>query len=99
MEHVKELLEALDKALNRLARKNAVLAKPLSVEGHHLVTLCELSLGFGGGGGKGEGDVDTAKGKGIAVGTGGGAGGGARAAPVAVLVVTGKTVRLQQLNG
>jgi uncharacterized spore protein YtfJ len=99
MEHVKELLESLDKALSKLARRNAVLTKPVSVQGHHLITLCELTLGFGGGGGKGEGDVETPKGKGFAAGTGGGAGGGAKAAPVAVLVVNGKQVRLQQLNG
>jgi uncharacterized spore protein YtfJ len=93
MEQIKKLLAALSERLAGLARRNAVIAKPLSVGERHVVPLCELTLGFGGGGGTGEalsGEAGPPH-----KGTGGGVGGAARAVPVAVVVVDGGKVRLE----
>jgi DegV family protein with EDD domain len=73
--------------LTKLARGNAVVAKPLSVGDRHIVPLCELSLAVAGGGGSGE---SLEEGPESGSGTGGGAGGAAKANPVAILVVDGK---------
>ena len=81
MKHVHELFAAVSARLAALTKRNAVVARPVSVGDRHLLTLCELKLGFGGGGGVGEGgDPGSGEGK----GEGGGAGGGARATPVAL---------------
>jgi uncharacterized spore protein YtfJ len=97
MKHVKELFAAVSDRLARLARGNAVVAKPISVGDRHVIPLCELSVGFGGGGGIGEGEPDKPGGEPMS-GTGGGAGGGAKATPVAVLVIENGKVRIEQLG-
>lgn len=95
MKHLKDLFEAVSTRLKALAQRNAVVAKPISVGDRHVVTLCELSLGFGGVGGSGEGEED---GQGGGKGSGAGAGGRAKACPVAVLVIDGNEVRLEELG-
>lgn len=95
MRYLKELLGSVSERLTGLAKKNAVVARPVSVGDRHVLTLCELRLGLGGGGGEGEGSENGgASGK----GTGLGAVGGARATPVAVIVIEGGKARLQSLG-
>ncbi len=84
MNFVKDLFTAVSDRLTALTKRNAVVARPVSVADRHILTLCELRLGFGGAGGEGEG---TEPGKGAGKGSGLGAGGGAKATPVAVLVI------------
>lgn len=95
MEELKELLGKLKPQLTRLLRKNAVVAKPISIGDRHVVTLVELGLSWGAGGGKGEGESE---GEGPGKGVGGGSGGGARSAPVAVVIVDGDNIRLESLG-
>ncbi|MFO0745992.1 MAG: spore germination protein GerW family protein [Myxococcota bacterium] len=95
MRYVKEMFEAVTGRLKALALRNAVVAKPISVGDRHVLTLCELSVGFGGVGGRGEGQEE---GQGSGTGGGGGAGGRAAACPVAVLVIEGGKVRLEHLG-
>ena len=89
------MFEAVASRLKAMTLRNAVVAKPISVGNRHVLTLCELSIGYGGIGGSGEGQED---GEGRGQGTGGGAGGRARACPVAVLVVEDGKVRLEHLG-
>ncbi len=99
MKHINELFSAVTEKLQGLARKNAVVARPISVGERHVVPLCELSLGFGGGGGLGEGDAAGAEaGDGTTAGVGGAAAGGAKAAPVAVLIIENGKARLDNLG-
>lgn len=95
MKYVKELFEAVAGKLKAMALRNAVVAKPISVGDRHVLTLCEIGVGYGGVGGRGEGQEE---GQGRGTGGGAGAGGKAMACPVAVLVVEGKKVRLEQLG-
>lgn len=95
MRQVKELFEAVTARLKALTLRNAVVARPVSVGERHVVTLCELSVGFGGIGGQGEGQDDA---QGGGKGFGGGAGGRARVCPVAVLVIEQGKVRLEHLG-
>ncbi|MFN3196942.1 MAG: spore germination protein GerW family protein [Bradymonadia bacterium] len=95
MKHVQAMLEAVTGRLKALAQRNAVVAKPISVGDRHVLTLCELSIGFGGAGGAGEGEESS---HGGGKGTGGGAGGKAAACPVAVLIVEDGKVRLEHLG-
>lgn len=96
MKAIKEIISKLSGQLDKLAKGNAVVARPISVGDRHVIPLCELSIGFGGGGGTGEGTNEDA-GKGSGSGTGAGAGGGAKATPVAVLVIDGGRVRIESL--
>ena len=96
MEQIKKLLATLSDRLAGLAKRNAVVAKPISVGDRHVVPLCELALGIGGGGGRGEATSGEAKAP--HKGTGGGAGGAARATPVAIVVIDGGKVRLESFG-
>ena len=97
MKHVKEMIEAVTKRLDGIAKGKAVTANTISVGDRHVIPLCELSFGFGAGGGEGEAcDSDTGAGSGK--GVGGGAGAGVKATPVAVVVVEGGKVRLEKLG-
>lgn len=96
MEQVKQLLLALTAKLQGLAKSNAVVGRKISVGQRHVVPLCELSLGMGGGGGTGQGG--DAPGKQDSKGAGAGVAGAAKATPVAVIVVDGGTVRVEQLG-
>ena len=95
MKHVLELFGTVSERLERIAKGNAVVAKPISLGDRHVIPLCELSVGFGGGGGVGEGTGDE---EGPMTGTGGGAGGGAKATPVAVLIIENGHVRIENLG-
>lgn len=92
---IKAMFEAVSARMKALTERNAVVSKPISVGDRHVITLCELSLGFGGLGGSGSGEED---GTGAGSGTGAGAAGRASACPVAVLVVEGGKVRLDELG-
>lgn len=94
MRHLTEMFDAVAERLRALARRNAVVARPVSVGDRHVITLCELSLGFGGGGGSGEGQEGDQGG----AGTGAGGGGRASACPVAVLIVDGDKITLKELG-
>jgi|JI10StandDraft_1071094.scaffolds.fasta_scaffold746823_1 uncharacterized spore protein YtfJ len=95
MKNLKDLLATVSSRLTGLAKKNAVVARPISLGERHVLTLCELRLGLGGGSGEGEGTENAgASGK----GTGLGAAGGARATPVAVVVVENGKARIQSLG-
>jgi len=52
LQQVKALFAAVSERLTLLTRRNAVVAKPVTVGERHIITLCELRLGFGGGGGE-----------------------------------------------
>lgn len=95
MKQMKEMFEAVAGRLKALALRNAVVAKPISVGQRHIVTLCELSVGYGGLGGQGEGKEE---GQGGGRGQGGAVGGRAAACPVAVLVIDGGKVRIEHLG-
>jgi len=95
VKHVKAMFEAVTARLKGLVLKNAVVSKPISVGDRHVVTLCELSVGFGGFGGQGEGAED---GQGKGAGQGGLAAGRAAACPVAVLVIDNGKVRIEHLG-
>ena len=95
LQQVKALFATVTERLKLLTRRNAVVAKPVSVGERHIITLCELRLGFGGGGGEGEGGEN---GQSLGKGTGGGAGGMARACPVAVIVIDNGKARLESLG-
>ena len=93
MEGVKKILEVVRGRLSRVALKDVVVSKPISVAARHVVVLSEVSYGFGAGGGSGD-----EKGKRASRGSGVGGGGGAKASPVAVLVVDGDKVRVEKLG-
>ena len=95
MEPIKKLLEAIQARLSRVALKDAVVSKPLSVAERHVLVLSEVSWGFGGGSGTGENAENH---RGPAKGSGGGAGGAAKTSPVAVLVVEQGKVRLERIG-
>lgn len=95
MKHLKDMFEAVTDRLKGLVGRNAVVAKPISIGDRHVLTLCELSVGFGGAGGIAEGG-ETGQGQGN--GAAGGAGGKASACPVAVLVIEGGKVTLKELG-
>lgn len=95
MLHLKELLQSVTDRLTGLVKKNAVVARPISIGERHVLTLSELRLGLGGGEGGGEG---TENGGVSGKGTGLGGGGGARATPVAVIIIEGGKARLQSLG-
>lgn len=97
MKHVKELFAAVGERLAKLAKGNAVVAKPISVGERHVIPLCELTVGFAGGGGQGEGEPLTPGDQPMS-GLGGGAGGGAKASPVAVLIIEDGKVRVEPLG-
>lgn len=84
----------------RTARPDVVFGQPIERDGVTLIPCCEVALGMGMGGGSGTnptparrdmpGDQTTSgSGEGI------GAGGGARGRPVAVVVITQGTVRVE----
>lgn len=98
MEDIDKLFEAVSERLTKMARANAVVAKPISVGDRHVIPLCELSMGFGGGGGAAEGEGETKEGAGAGEGQGGGAGGGAKAGPVAVVVIDQGKVRVEKIG-
>lgn len=104
MEQVKKLFGALSKHFDKLARANAVVARPVSVGDRHVVPLCELSLAFGGASGEGEAWLEEQKPGSKQVtthnpsGTGGGALGAAKTKPVAVLVLEEGKVRLELMG-
>jgi uncharacterized spore protein YtfJ len=93
MEGVKRILDVVRGRLSRVALKDVVVSKPISVAERHVLVLSEVSYGFGAGGGSGD-----EKGKKASRGTGVGGGGGAKASPVAVLVVEGGKVRVEKLG-
>lgn len=95
MTHLRQMFDAVSGRLKALAQRNAVVAKPISVGERHVLTMCELSVGFGGAGGAGEGSEG---GSGSGEGQGGGAVGRASACPVAIVVVENGKVRLEQLG-
>ena len=93
MEGVKRILDVVRGRLSRVALKDVVASKPISVAERHVLVLSEVSYGFGAGGGSGD-----EKGKKASRGSGSGGGGGAKACPVAVLVVEGGQVRVEKLG-
>lgn len=97
MEDILKLADKVSQRLAHLAESSAVIAKPVSVGGRHVVPLCELSLAFGSGGGIGEGEGPD-PGAGKNEGKGGAAGGAAKATPVALLIIDEDGVRLQGLG-
>ena len=96
MKHIETLLTMVSDKLDALASGNAIVARRISVGDRHVIPLCELTMGFGGGGGSGE-SLDTAPKAPSGKGTGGGAGGGAKASPIAVIIVDGGEVRIENL--
>jgi len=96
MKAIKDLLDTVSDRLKGIARKNAVVAKTVSVGKRHVIPLCELRVGFGAGGGIGEG-VDGSDQADSGSGIGGGGGGGAKAHPVAVVVIDDGKVRIESL--
>ena len=93
MEGVKKILDVVRGRLSRVALKDVVVSKPISVAERHVLVLSEVAYGFGAGGGSGD-----EKGKKASRGSGAGGGGGAKATPVAVLVVDGGKVRVEKLG-
>jgi uncharacterized spore protein YtfJ len=98
MKPIRDLFATVTEKLEKLARGNAVVARPISVGDRHLLPLCELAIGFGAGGGTGEGTGTETDATGTSSGVGGGAGGGAKASPVAILVIENGKARLERLG-
>jgi uncharacterized spore protein YtfJ len=96
MNDVKAVIAMIGERLKKLAQSNAVVSKPISFGDRHVLPLCELSIGFGAGGGTSEGEANQDKSSGQ--GSGGGVGGAAKAAPMAVVIVDGKDVRIETLG-
>lgn len=96
MKDTEKLFESVAPRLEALVKSNAVVGKPIAVNGRYAVPLVELSLGLGGGGGGGSG-LDPTHGM-HGEGHGGAAAGGAKATPVAVLVVEENQVRITPLG-
>lgn len=95
MSKVKDMEEVVLESLERLISGNAVTARPISVGNRHVLTLCELSLGWGGASAEGEGGDAENRGRGI----GGGGGGAAKAEPVAMIIIDNGEVRLEAFDG
>jgi uncharacterized spore protein YtfJ len=93
MEQLKNLLEKVTGQLDALTKGNKVVAKTISVGSRHVISLCELSMGFGVGGGTASDQENKSK------GTGGGSGAGIKIGPVAVIVVDDGKVRIESLEG
>lgn len=93
MDGVKRILDVVRGKLSRVALRDVVVSKPISLAERHVLVLSEVSYGFGAGGGSGD-----EKGKRSSRGSGAGGGGGAKACPVAVLVVEGGKVRVEKLG-
>jgi uncharacterized spore protein YtfJ len=96
MQVARELVQTITARLTGLAKENAVVSTPITVDGRYVVPICRIGLGYGGGGGGGEqigesGSVDDSAGSGM------GGGGGVGVKPVAVLVVDGDEVRMESL--
>lgn len=98
MKHVKALFEVLGRHFDKLAQKNAVVAKPISIGNRHVVPLCEVRVAFGGGGGQGETVTEVDGDETAQSDVGGGAGGSAKTTPVAVLVVSNGKVRVDRVG-
>jgi uncharacterized spore protein YtfJ len=101
MEPIMDLINGIMNRLCALAKENAVVAQPISVDNRYVVPLCEIGVGFGGGGGGGQSEESSSSSKKSprhASGGGMGAGGGTSVRPLAVLVVDGDDVRLESLQ-
>ena len=96
MGQIKQLFAALSTHFAKMAKANAAVAKPVSVGDRHVVPLCELSLAFGGVGGTGE--LRSEPSGDSPAGIGGGAVGAAKAKPIAILVLEGGEIRLEQMH-
>lgn len=96
MDHLKELLGALSRHFEGMAKANEAVAEPVTVGDNHVIPLCELSLAFGGVGGSGE--MQTEVSGRDSTGIGGGVVGAAKAKPIAMLVLEGCDVRLEKLE-
>ena len=88
MEHVSSILEAVSLQLDKVARSDVVVGRPVSVGDCTVVPISRVSIGMGAGGGTGEGEAHHHKkhNMGRGKGTGGGAGGGGKVRPVAAVV-------------
>jgi uncharacterized spore protein YtfJ len=78
--------------IERMLSTKTVIGEPITVEGSTVIPL--VSVGFGFGVGAGEGN-DPKKGP----GSGGGTGGGGGIKPVAVIIVTKESVRVEPIKG
>lgn len=81
--------------LGRAAQPDAVFGQPFERGDTIIIPCCEIALGLGGGGGSGTAQVPEKQEK--SVGEGMGAGGGARGRPVAAIVISRGTVRVEPI--
>ena len=94
-----EALKAVSERLVAVAKERGVLGQAVSLGDTTILPLSEIKLGFGGGGGEGKGEGQGGKeevGKGEAVG--GFGGGGVRVTPVALVVISGDEITLENLD-
>lgn len=104
---INQAILRVSERLSALAKGNAVVSKPITMDDKHVVPICSLSLAFGGGGGttsplnRAAGDEESGAGGAEAGelerGSGQGAGGGAKAKPVAVIIVDGSNVKVESV--
>ncbi len=85
--HVTDILKSIVGELKEMARSEAVVGKPITVEGKTVIPVVKISVGFGAGGGEGQQDT---KGSGF----GGGGGGGASIEPAAFVVIDNESIAL-----
>ena len=81
--------------LGRAAQPNAVFGQPFERGDTTIIPCCEIALGLGAGGGSGTAQATEKQGQ--SVGEGLGAGGGARGRPVAAIVISRGTVRVEPI--
>jgi len=92
MEDVNKLLKTAVEDIERVLNSKTVIGDPITVEGATIIPLVSIGFGFGAGGASRKPTSETED---VAGGTG--AGGGVK--PVAVVVVTKDSVKLQSLSG
>jgi uncharacterized spore protein YtfJ len=94
MELVESLVKTTLGEIEKVLNTKTVVGEPVKIGETTIVPLISIGFGFGAGGGSGRGE---SKQKGE--GEGGGTGGGAWIRPVALVVLSGQTVRVEPIMG
>ena len=95
MEVVDGLVKTTLGEIEKMLSTKTVVGEPMTIEGTTIIPLISVGFGFGAGGGTGKGGEAKNQGE----GTGGGTGGGAGIKPVAVIIITEETVRVEPIVG
>ncbi len=91
MANVEQIAKTTLEEIERLLNSKTVVGEPITVEGVTLIPLVSFGFGFGAGGGTGKA---ADKGEGDGSGTGGGGG----IKPVAIVIVTKDSVKVEPIK-